>query len=126
MFVGALDDVLKAIKWATDYFFKAHVAPTKFYGQVGKGDADHAFWGRPEDMRMPRPAFKIDKSRPGKLASPFSVSHLSLSYSQKNQQPVQNVFVILSSETFTSKTLKKRCDSRLCILYVFIPRHCIF
>jgi len=69
MLVGALDDVLKAVKWATDYILKAHVAPTKFYGQVGKGDVDHAFWGRPEDMRMPRPAYKIDTSRPGKLAS---------------------------------------------------------
>jgi len=69
MFAGALDDGRKAVKWATDYFLKAHTATNEFYGQVGEGDADHAYWGRPEDMTMPRPSYKIDTSRPGKLAS---------------------------------------------------------
>jgi hypothetical protein len=36
---------------------------------VGQGDLDHDYWGRPEDMTMPRPAFKIDTSKPGKCAS---------------------------------------------------------
>nr|AGP76407.1 endo-beta-1,4-glucanase 2 [Globitermes sulphureus] len=62
---GALDDGRKAVKWATDYFSKAHTAQSEFYGQVGQGDGDHAYWGRPEDMTMPRPAYKIDMSRPG-------------------------------------------------------------
>nr|1KS8_A Chain A, Endo-b-1,4-glucanase [Nasutitermes takasagoensis]1KSC_A Chain A, Endo-b-1,4-glucanase [Nasutitermes takasagoensis]1KSD_A Chain A, Endo-b-1,4-glucanase [Nasutitermes takasagoensis] len=62
---GALDDGRKAVKWATDYFIKAHTSQNEFYGQVGQGDADHAFWGRPEDMTMARPAYKIDTSRPG-------------------------------------------------------------
>jgi hypothetical protein len=66
---GALADGRRAVRWATDYFLKAHTAPNEFYGQVGRGDLDHAFWGRPEDMTMARPAFKIDTSRPGKLAS---------------------------------------------------------
>jgi len=69
MLAGALDDVRKAVKWATDYFLKAHTAPNEFYGQVGQGDLDHDYWGRPEDMTMPRPSYKIDTSRPGKLAS---------------------------------------------------------
>nr|AGP76413.1 endo-beta-1,4-glucanase 2 [Microtermes pallidus] len=62
---GALDDGRKAVKWATDYFTKAHTTPTEFYGQVGRGDFDHSYWGRPEDMTMSRPAFKIDASNPG-------------------------------------------------------------
>ena len=33
--------------------------------QVGDGHVDHAFWGRPEDMTMARPAFKIDANNPG-------------------------------------------------------------
>jgi hypothetical protein len=66
---GALDDGRKAVKWATDYFLKAHIAPTEFYGQVGRADLDHAYWGRPEDMTMERPAYKINTSRPGKLTS---------------------------------------------------------
>lgn len=62
---GEMANVRAAVKWATDYFLKAHVAPNVFYGQVGLGDLDHAYWGRPEDMNMYRPAFKITKSKPG-------------------------------------------------------------
>ncbi|KAK8724409.1 hypothetical protein OTU49_011058, partial [Cherax quadricarinatus] len=54
-----------ALKWATDYFLKAHTATNEFYGQVGEGNTDHAYWGRPEDMTMSRPSYKIDQSRPG-------------------------------------------------------------
>lgn len=43
------------VKWASDYFIKAHVAPNKLYGQVGDGNADHSYWGRPEEMTMARP-----------------------------------------------------------------------
>ncbi|CAG2204594.1 E3.2.1.4 [Mytilus edulis] len=32
---------------------------------VGDGHADHGFWGRPEDMHMGRPAFKITPGNPG-------------------------------------------------------------
>ena len=81
MLAGALADGRAAVRWATDYFLRAHTAPNEFYGQVGRGDLDHSFWGRPEDMTMARPAFKIDTSRPGKLASssiiPKSMSQLS-------------------------------------------------
>ncbi|KAG0727200.1 Endoglucanase E-4 [Chionoecetes opilio] len=55
-----------AVKWATDYFLKAHTAEYELYGQVGKGLIDHAFWCRPEDMLMDRPAYKIDREHPGK------------------------------------------------------------
>jgi hypothetical protein len=66
---GALDDGHKAVKWATDYFIKAHVSPNEFYGQVGLRKLDDATWGRPEDMKMDRPAYKIDTSHPGNLSS---------------------------------------------------------
>nr|CAD54726.1 beta-1,4-endoglucanase [Mastotermes darwiniensis] len=62
---GLLDDGRKALKWVTDYLIKAHVSENELYGQVGDGDADHAYWGRPEDMTMARPAYKIDTSNPG-------------------------------------------------------------
>ena len=81
VFVGALEDGRKTLKWTMDYFLKAHTAPNEFYGQVGQGDLDHNSWGRPEDMAMPRPAFKIDTSKPGKHSSrsffPTSKIHLS-------------------------------------------------
>ena len=53
------------IKWATDYFIKAHVSANKLYGQVGDGNADHSYWGRPEDMTMARPSYFIDSTKPG-------------------------------------------------------------
>ena len=33
--------------------------------QVGNGGADHAYWGRAEDMTMNRPAYKLTTSKPG-------------------------------------------------------------
>ncbi|RMX51380.1 hypothetical protein pdam_00011347, partial [Pocillopora damicornis] len=62
---GQYSNVLNSIKWATDYFIKAHTKKEEFYGQVGDGDLDHAFWGRPEDMTMRRPAWKITPQNPG-------------------------------------------------------------
>nr|CAD7445147.1 unnamed protein product [Timema bartmani] len=62
---NALDDALKAIKWGTDYFIKAHTSENEFYAQVASGTVDHNYWGRPEDMTMERPAFKITTSAPG-------------------------------------------------------------
>lgn len=63
--VGQTDFGLAAVKWATDYFIKAHTATEEFYGQVGSGSIDHAYWGRPEDMTMERPSYKIDSSAGG-------------------------------------------------------------
>ncbi|XP_045112944.1 endoglucanase A-like [Portunus trituberculatus] len=62
---GQVEHGLAAIKWATDYFIKAHTDTYEFYGQVGSGDLDHAYWGRPEGMTMERPSQKIDKDHGG-------------------------------------------------------------
>lgn len=59
---------LSAIKWAADYFIKCHVSPNELYGQVGDFNLDHTFWGRPEDLSMSRPAYKIDTQHPGECA----------------------------------------------------------
>jgi len=59
---GAL---LDAVRWGDDWLMKAHAGPEVFYGQVGRGDLDHAYWGPPEAMQMPRPAYKIDADHPG-------------------------------------------------------------
>ena len=58
---GMMDYLRDAVKWGTDYFIKCHVSPNEFYGQVGDGFADHASWGRPEEMSMARPgkSFKV-------------------------------------------------------------------
>ena len=62
---GQTEWMTKALKWSTDYFMAAHTADTELVGQVGNGDADHAYWGRPEEMTMARPAYKITAGSPG-------------------------------------------------------------
>lgn len=69
---------MTALKWATDYFLKAHTGYWEFYGQVGQGSTDHNYWGRPEDMAMERPSMKIDDANPGKDGD------------CKTQQPITN------------------------------------
>lgn len=67
---GELDNGRAAVRWGSDYLLKAHTAAGELYGQVreeevGDGNADHNYWGRPEEMTMERPAAKIDTSNPG-------------------------------------------------------------
>lgn len=59
------ENVLAALKWATDYLMKAHPEPNVLYGQVGDGNSDHACWMRPEDMTTSRPSYHIDAQHPG-------------------------------------------------------------
>ncbi|XP_018019708.1 endoglucanase E-4 [Hyalella azteca] len=54
-----------AIKWTVDYFLKCHSESSTLWGQVGDGYLDHAWWGRPEEMPMERPSWKIDTTAPG-------------------------------------------------------------
>ncbi|KAG9150786.1 hypothetical protein Leryth_002939 [Lithospermum erythrorhizon] len=63
--LGEMEHTLDAIKWGTDYFIKAHKEPNVLWGQVGDGESDHYCWERPEDMKTPRTAYKIDPENPG-------------------------------------------------------------
>ncbi len=62
---GQLDNALDQLKWATDYFIKAHPSANELYGQVGNGGQDHAWWGPAEVMQMARPSYRITTSCPG-------------------------------------------------------------
>ncbi|MGB2570756.1 glycoside hydrolase family 9 protein [Micromonospora citrea] len=59
---GQLPHLLNNLRFVNDWFVKAHPAPNVLYGQVGKGDDDHKWWGPAEVMPMARPAYKIDAS----------------------------------------------------------------
>ena len=48
--------------------------------QVGKVDSDHNFWGRPEDMTMFRPSYKVTPSRPGSDVAGNTASALAAGY----------------------------------------------
>ncbi|XP_064612017.1 endoglucanase E-4-like [Liolophura sinensis] len=77
---GQLEYMYDCIKWPLDYFLKAHTAPHELYVQVGDGGPDHAYWGRPEDMTMNRPAFKIDESKPGADAAAETAAAMTAGY----------------------------------------------
>lgn len=62
---GQMGHLKDAVKWGTDYLIKAHVSPNEFYCQVGNGDIDHAYPGRPETMSISRPAYSLTASKPG-------------------------------------------------------------
>ena len=62
---GQIKYIKETIQWATDYFIAAHVSTNEFVGQIGNGNVDHSYWGRPEDMTMDRPAYYINAGNPG-------------------------------------------------------------
>ena len=62
---GQLNAALDNLRWATDYFIKAHTAPNELYGQIGTGGADHAWWGPAEVMQMARPSLRVTTACPG-------------------------------------------------------------
>ncbi|MEH0984835.1 glycoside hydrolase family 9 protein [Micromonospora sp. CPCC 205556] len=59
---GQLPHLLNNLRFVNDYLVKAHPAPNVLYGQVGKGDDDHKWWGPAEVLPMARPAYRIDAS----------------------------------------------------------------
>ncbi|MEU8006516.1 glycoside hydrolase family 9 protein [Catellatospora sp. NPDC049111] len=59
---GQLTQLLNNLRVPNDYFIKAHPSANVLYGQIGKGDDDHKWWGPAEVMPMARPAYKIDAS----------------------------------------------------------------
>src|SRR5262245_63078762 len=62
---GQLATALDQLKWATDYFIKAHPTANELYGQIGTGGADHSWWGPAEVMQMARPSFRVTASCAG-------------------------------------------------------------
>jgi len=62
---GQWQYLLSNLRWGDDWLIKAHPQPNVLYGQVGKGDDDHKWWGPAETMTMARPAYRVDTSCPG-------------------------------------------------------------
>ncbi|HYH04062.1 MAG TPA: glycoside hydrolase family 9 protein, partial [Bacillota bacterium] len=64
---GQLAVILDEIKWATDYFIKAHPEPNVFYYNCGYGESDHSVWAPHEllEYLTDRKSFKVDPSTPG-------------------------------------------------------------
>merc|ERR1719454_1186024 len=82
---GEWNNALNILRWGIDHFMKCQPAdhpdyPNIFYGQVGNGNVDHAYVGRPEDMTMERPSYHISSSKPGtELAAQVSAAFAAAS-----------------------------------------------
>ncbi|ESO84375.1 hypothetical protein LOTGIDRAFT_168825 [Lottia gigantea] len=101
--LGQLDLALDSVKWELDYFLKCWIADKEiYYYQVGDADIDHKFWGRPEDMSMPRPAFYLTKDKPGSdvaggTAATFAAGAIAFNitdavYSQKLLKAAESLY----------------------------------
>ncbi|XP_064611792.1 endoglucanase E-4-like [Liolophura sinensis] len=99
---GLTSAMYDCIRWPLDYLLKAHTGPTELYVQVGDGGKDHAYWGRPENMTMERPAFKVTASSPGsdvvgETAAAFAASSIAFrrvdaTYSAKLLQHAKQLY----------------------------------
>jgi endoglucanase len=56
---GQLDELLNNLRFVNDFFIAAHPSPNILYGQIGQGNADHAFWGPPEVVEEKTSASRI-------------------------------------------------------------------
>jgi len=77
---GLLEAMDDCLKWSFDYFMTAHTGANEFVGQIGDGYEDHAYWGRPEEMTMNRPAFKITADSPGSDLAGETAAALAAGY----------------------------------------------
>merc|ERR1712209_56866 len=100
---GQFSYLQDTVKWGTDYFIKAHTGPNEFYCQVGNGDIDHAYPGRPETMTVSRPAYKIDANNPGSdCAGETAASLASASLLFKDTDPDYSATLIQHAEQLFS------------------------
>eukprot|EP00095_Tigriopus_kingsejongensis_P004611 maker-scaffold3543_size8265-snap-gene-0.3 protein:Tk04611 transcript:maker-scaffold3543_size8265-snap-gene-0.3-mRNA-1 annotation:"cellobiohydrolase a ( -beta-cellobiosidase a)" len=87
------DELRSLIEFTADYFMRCHLrdangATTAFYAQVGDGHADHAFWGPAEQMTMPRPSLKVDRTNPGSdITAETAASLAAMSLALKADNP---------------------------------------
>ena len=71
------DQLVRVIKYFTDYFLKCHPSANVFYYNVGDGNADHAYWGAPELQTGTRP---VIKAPPGSDVTAEAAAALALMY----------------------------------------------
>ncbi|KYR00651.1 putative glycoside hydrolase [Tieghemostelium lacteum] len=80
---------LEDIKWGSDWLIAAHVSEFEFAAQVGNGQADHAYWGPPENMTMDRPTDMISADKPGTevaCEASAALAATSMAFAQKDPE----------------------------------------
>nr|BAX09271.1 beta-1,4-endoglucanase [Aplysia kurodai] len=76
-----LNQMYHMIKTPLNYFEAAwDPAHHRLTAQVGDGNVDHAYWGRPEDMKMARPCKYVDSRHVGSDIAGETAAALALGY----------------------------------------------
>ncbi|WP_051476053.1 glycoside hydrolase family 9 protein [Aquimarina megaterium] len=113
---GQLQHIKNNLRFVCDYFIKCHTAPNEFYGQVGNGGADHAWWGAAEVMPMARPAYKITKAKPGtELAGETAAALAAASIVFKDSDPTYSATLLSHAEQLYDFADKHRGDYSISI-----------
>jgi endoglucanase len=78
---GNATKMLSTMKYFTDYFLASHPSANVFYYQVGEGNADHTYWGPPEQQTGSRPTYYVaNTSSPASDVLGQTSAALSLMY----------------------------------------------
>ncbi|GEM_PF-3109139 len=111
---GEMTNAKDQVKYVLDYLMNAYnegsniddPSDDKIYYQVGDGDADHSFWGPPEDMTMNRPTYTCDKDNKcsevgGDMAAALAAGSILFAddkeYSSKLLQKAKGVYTFAST-----------------------------
>jgi hypothetical protein len=92
-------------------YIKAHTKEQELYGQIGNGEEDHAYWGRPEDWPKDkkRPAYKITAEKPGSdLAGETSAAMAAASLVFKKVDPTYSEKLLNHSKQLYKFANEKR------------------
>ena len=74
------DGVENELARVYEYLMNCHPNKYTYHVQVGDGYADHAYWGRPEEIDMDRPTFTLTTDKPGSEPTAEAAAALSTCY----------------------------------------------
>jgi endoglucanase len=77
---GVTTKMLSTMKYFTDFILKCHSDRNTLYYEVGEGNADHGYWGPPENQTGSRPVKKANLSSTGSDVCGLATAALVLMY----------------------------------------------
>ena len=117
-----LKHIKNNLRFIADYFVQAHPSPNVFYGQVGKGNDDHSWWGPVEVIEKTprkasdRPSFKIDEQCPGSdIAGETAAALAAISMVFKQDDPSYSAMLLNHSKQLFKFADEFRGDYSDCI-----------
>merc|ERR1719427_524694 len=76
---GSYTHLLQSLRGATTWLIRAHKKRYELVVMVGDPKKDHGYWGRPEELKMHRPVYKITPRYPGSEVAAESAASLAAS-----------------------------------------------